>query len=340
MFDASIAPERLDDCLAVITTGLDVELKDVFRIDPQDGGLFNYLLRIETRQGSYFFKQYLDDVPNPTYDPPAIPAARRCELACEVQRLAVQAMRGTNWPVVPEIMYVDRQRSAFVMTEAAGDEPLNDYFSRGERPESFLKKLPRVLAELHRSTFGRFEPGSLFGNTLFRDFKLGLQYDDIAVRLNSVEADRVLACRAAYQDRTDCVTHGDINSRNIIAADAALGVIDFEQSHLGTPAYDLSYILCELLISMETFGAGSEVAPIFGVFLDHYFEHFDAASRESVETEMSQHLAIQTLYRFWGPSRAAWTFYVDDPTAHRVIDSARTLLMRDGPVTALLGQLR
>jgi hypothetical protein len=63
------------------------------------------------------------------------------------------------------------------------------------------------------------------------------------------------------------------NSRNIIASELEIRVIDFEQSHLGTPAYDLSYILCELLISMETFGAGSQFGKTLGAFLDRYFAH-------------------------------------------------------------------
>lgn len=333
MSNDTIAPARLDDCLAVVAAGLGLAREEIVRIEPQTGGLFNYLLRVETPSSTYFFKQYLDDVDNPIYTPPAIPAVDRAALAAQVQQLAAEATAS----VVPEIVHVDRERAAFLMTEAAGDKPLNDYLSHGELPASVLTELPGVLARLHQSTYLRFAPASIFGNTGFRDFKLGLQYDDITPHLSAAETERVLDCRRAYQDRTVCVTHGDINSRNIIASDATVGVIDFEQSHLGAPAYDLSYILCEVLISLETFGRGAEVGAVIETFLDHYFEHFDAESRESVENEMTQHLAIQTLYRFWGPSRAAWTFYVDDASRARILDRSRTLLMTDGPVTAALG---
>ncbi|WP_336082982.1 phosphotransferase family protein [Nocardia sp. SSK8] len=331
MADENPAPERIADCLAVVEAGLGRDR--VLDIRVQGGGLFNYLLRVETRSGTYFFKQYLDGIENPLYSPPRIPAIERAELAERVQRLAATAGPAG---AVPEIVAFDRQRRAFLMTAAPGERPLNDALARGELPAAFLTGLPRVLAGLHQTTYGRFAPDSLLANTEFRDFKLGLQYDDIAARLTPAEAERVLRCRREYQRRTDCVTHGDINSRNIIASDTALGVIDFEQSHLGTPAYDLAYILCEVLISQEAAGADSVAA--IGEFLDRYFADFTAAHRDSVEIEVTQHLAVQTLYRFWGPSRAAWTGYVDEPSGARVIARARELLLADGPVTALLGR--
>lgn len=330
MFSSSIAPDRLHDCLAVTAQCLDLQ---PIEIAPQQGGLFNYVLRVETKEGTYFFKQYLDDVPNPIFDMPKIPATDRSRLAYEAQRHASETMGA---PVVPEIVLFDRARCALLMTKAAGDRPLNDCLSHGEWPPAFLQRLPQVLAGLHQSSFGRFEADSIFGNTEFRDFKLALQYDGVAARLGSTEAARVLECKRRYQSATKCVTHGDLNSRNIMTAESALGVIDFEQTHLGTPAYDLSYILCELLISMEAFGAGARAAAAIGVFLDAYFERFDAASRESVEEELTAHLAIQTLYRFWGPSRHSWTFYVDEPSRERTLGRARALLVQDGPVTALL----
>lgn len=325
------APERRDDCLALVRAGLGLGPDGVLAISVQSGGLFNYLLRVDTQVGTYFFKQYLDGVDNPLYSPPEIPAIERAELAERVQRLAAD---GSG--VVPEIVAFDRGRCAFLMTAAAGERTLDDHLARGELPAGFLNRLPAVLAGLHQRTHRRFAADSVFANTAFRDFKLGLQYDDINAHLTAAETDRVLRCRRDYQRRTDCVTHGDLNSRNIIVSGSALGVIDFEQSHLGTPAYDLAYILSEVFISREVFG--TDAAGVIGEFLDRYFADFTVAKRDSVEAEVTRHLAVQTLYRFWGPSRAAWTGYVGDDDRARVIAAARALLMTDGPVTAVLGR--
>ena len=332
-----VIPEaRLRDCLAVTRRGLQLAGEAVVHVTREPGGLFNFVLRVETSGGVVFFKQYLDDVPNPTYNLPKIPASARAQLACDVQRIAADATRSLGQDVVPEIIHFDDARCAFLMAKAAGERPLIDDLSAGQRPAAFVARLPQALAMLHQATYHRFAPGSGYANTAFRDFKLGLQYDDVARKLDPEEAAAVIRCKERYQQRAECITHGDLNSRNIIIGSDTIGVIDFEQAHLGAPAYDLAYILCEVLISLETAGAGKDAPAVFGEFLDHYFAWFDAATRASVESEVTQHLAIQTLYRFWGPSRGSWTFYVDDASRTRLLARARTLLMAQGPVSELL----
>jgi aminoglycoside phosphotransferase len=332
--DAIPAP-RLRDCLAVTRRGLRLDDGAALRVTRETGGLFNFVLRVEAPGGVYFFKQYLDDVPNPTFDLPKIPAASRAQLACQVQRIAADATRPLG-DIVPAIVELDEARCAFLMASAAGDHPLIDDLSAGRIPAALVDQLPRVLALLHQTTYQTYAPASDFANTAFRDFKLGLQYDGVARELAPDEAAVVMACKQRYQRRADCVTHGDLNSRNIIVGADTIGVIDFEMSHLGAPAYDLAYILCEVLISLETWGAGALASVVIGAFLDRYFETFRAASRADIEAELTQHLAIQTLYRFWGPSRRSWTFYVDDARRAQLIARSRALLMLDGPVTRML----
>jgi Ser/Thr protein kinase RdoA (MazF antagonist) len=333
-----IIPERLEDCLSVTMDGLKIHREDILDVIPQAGGLFNFLLRVETSGGVYFFKQYLNDVSNGVFNPPKIPASTRAQLACEVQELASAATRSLRGEVIPTIIRFDRARNAFLMTKAAGDRPYIDFLSTGQRPSVLFDQLPKVLGHLHQSTFGKYSRESIFGNTAFRDFKLKIQYDDIAARLSEEQAKVVLRCKADYQARMDCVTHGDINSRNIMVGPDTIGVIDFEQSHLGTPAYDLAYILCEVFISLEASGDSNEFGTVVTKFLDRYFECFHAADRDSVESEITPHLAIQTLYRFWGPSRNSWTFYVDEASKDRIIRRAQVLLMEEGPIRNLFGR--
>lgn len=330
-----IPAARLADCLALARAALGVDPAAALDVTRATGGLFNLVLRVAAPGGVWFWKQYLDDVPNPTYDLPRIPAASRARLACDVQRLAAEATRPLG-DVVPAIVAHDEDRCAFVMASAAGDHPLIDALSAGRCPAVVLDRLPRALALLHQATHGKFAPGSRFANTEFRDFKLGLQYDGVARQLPRPEAEVVMACKQRYQRRADCVVHGDLNSRNIIVGRGTLGVIDFEQAHLGAPAYDLAYILCELVISLEAAGEGARAAPVIDGFLERYTAQLPAASRADLERELTPHLAIQILYRFWGPSRSSWTFYVDDVCRARVIARARRLLMASGPATQLL----
>jgi len=237
---------------------------------------------------------------------------------------------------VPRIVHFDSERSAFLMTRAPGTLPLIDHLCAGEIPESFVTLLPHVLASLHESTYGRFDQDSVYANRAFRDFKLGLQYDDIAKRLDALEARAVMKCKQGYVERAVCVTHGDINSRNILVGDDEIGVIDFEQSHLGAPAYDLAYILSEVFIALRCAGTKSLGLRAVSRFLDRYFELFSREKRDDVEREMAPHLAVQILYRFCGPSRASWTFYVDERCKEDLVRTSRALLVERGSLGDLI----
>lgn len=333
-----IPPARLDDCVAVVTgaAGLNLAESDILSVTRQTGGLFNFLLRVETGKGLFFFKQYLDGVPNATFKPPEIPASRRAELAYEVQREATEATASRE-DVVPPIVHFDRRRSAFLMRPANGERPLIELLSSGEIPEVAVTQLPRALGSLHQATYGKHQPPSLYDNVRFRDFKLNLQYDDIAARLEPAESEAVLTCKKLYQNRQVCVTHGDPNSRNVVVGEKTMGLFDFEQSHLGSPAYDIAYLLSEYFIAAETFGRRPEHVADINAFLDNYFEVFTAEERTDVELETTHHLAVQIIYRFWGPSRASWTFYVPDADKERIVASARRILAREPqPVSRLL----
>jgi Ser/Thr protein kinase RdoA (MazF antagonist) len=223
------------------------------------------------------------------------------------------------------------------MEPAKGTRSLIDLLSIGEIPEVAVTQLPQALGRLHQVTYGKYQTSSLYDNVEFRDFKLKLQYDGVAEKLDPAEAAIVMACKELYQQRQVCVTHGDPNSRNIVIGDGTMGLFDFEQSHLGAPAYDIAYILSEYFIAAEFFGRQPEHIAAIGKFLDSYFKVFDAEERLDVETEIVNHLAVQMVYRFWGLSRASWTFYLPEEDRARVITSARVLLSNEPqPISLLL----
>ena len=326
------------DCIEVLLATEEIALvrDDIVNISRQTGGLFNFLLRIETSHGIFFYKQYLDNELNAIYKPPEIPASVRAALAYTVQNLARESTQLVGKTVVPRIINFDRERNAFLMLEADGDKPLIDFLSDGRIPNAVLVQLPRALASLHQTTYRKFSQDPSYRNRDFRDFKLKLQYDDIASLLNEKESDIVLKCKEHYQNCLDCITHGDINSRNILVGEQTIGIIDFEQSHLGAPAYDLAYILSEIFISLECFGGKNASNYVISQFLDNYFEYFHAADRDEVETEITTHLAVQTLYRFWGPSRDSWTFYVGESEKVRIVQRSRKLLLEQGTISNVL----
>lgn len=337
MLAQQIPQERLADCLALLNAdGYSEEKIQPKDIKLQTGGLFNFLLRVETEKDVVYFKQYLDNVPNSTYTPPSIPARDRAQLAYEVQKLASDASLREGLKVVPDLIIFDPALSAFLMREANGNQTLVEFLSKGEIPEILLTQLPVALACLHQATYKRFPISSIFGNREFRDFKLNLQYDGILPFVNEAEGDSVMRCKQQYQEKAECVTHGDINSRNILVGGNSIGVIDFEQSHLGSPAYDVAYILSELMISSYQYSKSKYFGNILNSFLNNYFTIFDESKRYEIELEITQHLAIQVIYRFVGPSRASWTFYVDEDKKLDILQRCRDMLLEYKPVSSII----
>ena len=269
-------------------------------------------------------KQYLDKNVSSVFAPPPSPKADRAELAYQVQMMA---HRYTP-ELVPQV-WLDRSSCTLIVEGVSNPKELIHYFAAGELRKPALVQMAQVLGHLHQQTFNRpicAEP--LYRNEVFRDYKLGLQYDQIADQMDGVTAAAVRKLAAEYRQQQFCVLHGDPNSRNVILdqATGVVGVIDFEQSHVGNPVYDLAYILSEVCIS-GLFFQRPDLGEVVAAFLDEYLRVFKAAQAiPGFYADLAQHLAVQMIYRFLGPSKAAWTFYIPTPSdRERLVQSASAL---------------
>ncbi|HEV3156278.1 MAG TPA: phosphotransferase [Candidatus Baltobacteraceae bacterium] len=320
---------------------LGVTKPDIQKIEVQKSGLFNLILRIDTKKGTWYFKQYVDDVPNAVFENiPEIPALERAELAYQVQKKAVAATSLLG-NIVPNIVAYEPEIQGFLMDAVDEPKPLIEYLSKGAVPNSAIRQLPSALALLHKNTFGKYRPSSLFGNRTVRDFKLDLQYQQIAQKIYS-RGDELRKFLARYKNRSDSILHGDINSRNVLLNNhERVSIVDFEQSHLGAPAFDIADILSEYLISFEVFGRTSERLLVIHQFLEKYFSIFDMDDRHHVECEITMHLGSQMLNRLWGPSKDRWTFYLDEQSKNRVIELGITLINSDyRPISDIVPHLQ
>lgn len=327
-----IPQDRLMDCLCV-TDQAGLPRNEIVAISRARGGLFNFVLRVETLHTTLYFKQYLEVAQSPLFDPPSMPSSWRLQHACRSHQSARLAVAPYGDGIIPQILVYDHNRNAILMKAVAASTPLIEYLSVGKIPQPILTALPQVLASIHNATFDKLHYRHT-ANLAFRDYKLSLQYDGIAKHIGKHHADIVTLCKRQYQERQRCLTHGDLNSRNILVDTVNLGIIDFDQSHLGSPEYDLAYILCELWVSLFCYqGSTSQLVG----FLDQYFRNFEHIQRRELEVLITNHLAVQTLYRFWGPSRVSWTYYVEPTRRRRVIEAALSWLSRDPlPVSAVL----
>lgn len=290
------------------------------------GGLFNQVYRINDAQQTWYIKQYLDKPVSGIFSPPDIPASQRSELAFKVHALCRQ-MEG-NEAHVPEIRQ-DKTTNTLVIAGIPNAKPLIEYLAAGKTPVTALLAVARVLARLHVATYNvrAYTEHPLFRNTTFRDYKLTLQYYELTRQLEPDLAAMVQQLADNYRTQSYCLLHGDINSRNIVLNEEteAIGMIDFEQAHIGHPVYDLAYLLSELLISQWYFGSDVMQTTIKRM-LELYFSINTAIVYAEIKTALNAHLAVQILYRFLGPSHKSWTFYIESPKRELLIEQAKALL--------------
>ncbi|MGB3510604.1 MAG: aminoglycoside phosphotransferase family protein [Microcoleaceae cyanobacterium] len=297
-------------------------------IREQKGGLFNQVYFVDAGYQSWFVKIYLDKNVSKVFQPPQISRQRRAKLAFEVQKLAFELCnRGSLFTnILPAKVCFDEADSILFVKGLTPGNDLIEFIAEGLPPSGYLSGVLQSLGYLHSYTFNleRYISSSMYKNTVFRDYKLGLQYTNIAKELNSAQREVIHRLVEDYKTQTYCVLHGDINSRNIIIPkhkNQTGVIIDFEQSHIGNPVYDIAYILCEFLISGLNHVDNSVIIDkqIQSAML-RYLEVFDIFLIANFQRDLILHLLIQGRYRFLGPSKNSWTFYVKETRKTKILE--------------------
>ena len=312
---------------------LGISVVDIQKVEEMQGGLFNLVLRIQTSKGTFFYKKCLADSRSGLFQMPDIHPTFRAGLEYRVQEFA-SSLSGC----VPKVLAFYSDDASLIMTAVPDSTPLIEWIENGNFEGLQLSKVFEFLAEFHsESAKSRRLMGEL-ANPTFRDFKLGLQYEDTARKLPRRESEIVLGCLASYKSSHECVTYGDMNSRNILISrsEKLPYMIDFDQAHIGSRGYDLAYILSEFFISAQ-FHKNPDIVSYMIEMLDVYFARTYSYKRDLIESQISNHLAVQVIYRFMGPSRHSWTHYVDEQSKPSIIASATHMLAEDPrPVTLFL----
>lgn len=323
------------DCLTLLAQ---VSRDRNAKLTTVDAGVWNnVVLKAETNQGEYYYKQYRDFDTLTDYSPPTIPKELRAQIARRVQMLATASFT-SNYQMVPAI--IAHTKTSFLMEAVPNAQSLHSYLVRGTCPKEVITTLPRALAKFHNHSFASHpDIRTLLDDTTFRDYKLELQYEKMADIVGGIESKQLLDFVSDYKQIKDTLLHGDINSRNILVTEqGTVHVIDFEQAHLGSSAYDLSFILSELYIASRQYKRRSSMRTICTEFVRNYFDALELRPIVDTAREATTHLAAQILYRFEGPSRHVWTGHIDQSIKAESIAFAKSLLRhKPQPIYDVIG---
>lgn len=308
--------------LKPIADDLSIESADISYVEA--GVWNNSIMKIEISGKTYYFKEYRKLINIPNYSPPNISAKKRAGIAYLAQSRASTTFE-SSYKLTPRILSFDD--TAFIMEAIPEADHLLSYLSRGECPDTIIKDLPMGLAAFHTSASSKIGEASLWQDSRFRNYKLRLQYYNGIQQLSAHQGEIIKRFTDDYKKLRHCIVHGDLNSKNVLLApDEKAYVIDFEQAHLGSPAYDLAFILSELYIASIMFRNNVNFQRLCRVFAERYLNSLEGYDVPAIACEATIHLAMQVLYRFNGPSRAVWTSYVDGSSGQEAIEQAKTFI--------------
>jgi aminoglycoside phosphotransferase len=325
--EVGIDREAAAHCLTLLSSlegAADVQLW------PADAGVWNnVVIKAVTPQQTYYFKQYREFVDIPNYSPPRIPTGQRAQVAQIAQAAATKSFID-GYRLVPAILALDD--TAFVMEAVPEANNLLGYLSSARCPQAITTTLPAALARFHNAARSENYIDTPLSDNRFRDYKVDLQYHNVAQSLDPEKGQILRDFAEWYKQQQECITHGDLNSKNVLLTPGGTAhVIDFEQAHLGTPAYDLAFILSELCIAEIQHKQNPTFHNLSRIFTERYLGTLEGYDRSRVAKEASLHLAAQIIYRFTGPSHKVWTSYVSDEAREEALEKAIALITTEAP---------
>ncbi len=281
-------------------------------------GLWNDVWRIRTDDGSdMYFKRFEDHMQSPLFTgTPFIGARDTFARNLKTHLMASEAL-GASSLTIPRVLAVMPHRHSYLMAAVPRSfGALLSSLQSGEFPTSLATVLAPGLSLFHSFSHSYTEAPEYYDRG-FVEYKLNLQFDAAAKMLGDRELQYLSDFVRDFRTHRECVVHGDLNSRNILynPIDGALAVIDFEQSYVGAPEFDIAYILSELVICGAVEGVTTDSVSKSGrSFLENYIASAELSRSDAREMEMKLTIltAVQVLYRIEGPTRSVWTGHLDD----------------------------
>uniref|UniRef100_UPI003D8BC2CA aminoglycoside phosphotransferase family protein n=1 Tax=Gordonia sp. B7-2 TaxID=3420932 RepID=UPI003D8BC2CA len=337
--DAILDANSARECAHLINAiGLDPTDARARRIN--SGVWNNTVVEIEIHDLLFYFKKYHPFEGISQYAPPPISPRNRARVAQVAQNVAAACLKPdeSGRSLTPAILAATP--TAFLMAAVIDSTELMTHLRSGLCPTTVVSELAPALARFHSARQENSSAEILARAAEFRNYKLDLQYYSQSLRLDPTRAEIVRKSADAYRLKQHALVHGDLNTKNIlVAANGSLGVIDFEQSHLGSPAYDLAFILSELVIFSRNFPIRKN-AELSRDFVDCYLTTINSSDSFEFAVDATIHLAVQILYRFNGPSAPVWTGYVRRDVVQPTLNAALSLLTIDPlPVNQALGSI-
>lgn len=317
---------------------LNLAKDDVIDIREQPGGLVNYVFRIETKKGLFFLKQFLEELKADVFKNLGIGPKDRIQLSFKVENKFEEILEQQSH-IIPHIYFYNEKEGYLIIEGFENISSLLKKIEIATFPKQPILSLAKAIAKIHQETFCDPNRNLDLYNNEWLGLKLQYQYYEMIKLLDEKTGKILQDFTDNYKNQRFVLTHGDLCSINIFLHDkeeAVVHLIDFEDAHIGTPSFDLGYLLSEYFVASENFlEKKKEIYQNVREFLDAYFVIFNKQDRNLVEVETTMHTASMMLYRTFGLSKDTFTKYLKgDRVRNSVKDRAINMIKNSNkPIT-------
>jgi len=175
---------------------------------------------------------------------------------------------------------------SFLMMEQAEGELLRAILERGSDPDPYVKGAAQWLARLHSCNI-------TLGGASSRDDEIANSHrymraaswllPTLKSEIKSI-SDQLIGAQKSLHLHTKKPIHGDYHPRNIIVSPGLTTVIDFEETRMGDPAFDVGYFTAQ---TKMTHGLGDTTLQAVEAFVQEYRENMPY-----IEDDFAQRAAV------------------------------------------------
>ncbi|MGE3807942.1 MAG: phosphotransferase family protein [Gemmataceae bacterium] len=207
-------------------------------------------------------------------------------------------------PVVPAVLFVDRDNFVFAMSHAPLEARVwKEMLLAGEVDQGIAVRAGRVLGKMHQATAASpslVEP--------FRDHKVFVQlraepfYERIQERCPEVAA-RVRTIEERMLATKEALCHGDFSPKNMLVHAGDFTLVDYETGCFGDPTMDLGFFLSHLMLkAIKRHKDRGRYFELTRSFWDSYAEEVRFRPLVDLEERGSAHFGVCLLARIDGTS--------------------------------------
>jgi aminoglycoside phosphotransferase (APT) family kinase protein len=244
---------------------------------------------------------------------------------------AIQALKPVlGQSAVPEVVHIDSENYAFVMTAAPpGSMMWKEFLLKGRVDMDVARQAGTLLGLMITSSQRNPSFKTLFADrTVFDQLRIDPYYRTTAARHPDVRPVIEKLVEDSWQIRA-AIVHGDYSPKNMLVQGTDIFLIDFEVVHWGDPAFDAGFLLNHLFL--KAFHQPQFCQVYFAAIREFWKELLRGTEKAALgdfENMTLRHLGALMLARIDGKSPVEYVR--DEITRGRVRRFAKRLLL-EGP---------